>query len=279
MQIFGDLTFINLSHSQFITQIPDLSGAKNIRVLTFDKCHKLAKFDISVGFMPNLVSLSASGCTELKSFVPKMYLPSLQVLSLNFCKKFEHFPQVMQKMDKPLKIHMISTAIKEFPKSIGNLTGLEYIDMSTCKGLKDLSSSFLLLPKLISLKIDGCSQVGESFQRFKERHSVANGYPNLETLHFSEANLSFEDVNAIIEIFPKLEDLKVSHNGFVALPSCIGESMHLKNLDVSFCRNLTGVPELPSSIQKIDARHCQSLTSEASSLLWSKVLLLSPLFT
>ncbi|XP_058757904.1 TMV resistance protein N-like [Vicia villosa] len=270
-QIFGDLTFINLSHSQSITQIPDLSGAKNIRVLTLDKCHKLAKFDISVGFMPNLVYLSASGCPELKSFVPKMYLPSLQVLSFNFCKKFEHFPQVMQKMDRPLKIHKISTAIKEFPKSIGNLTGLEYIDMSICKGLKDLSSSFLLLPKLISLKIDGCSQVGESFQRFKERHSVANGYPNLETLHFSEANLSFEDLNAIIEIFPKLEDLKVSHNGFVALPNCIRGSIHLKNLDVSFCRNLTGVPELPLSIQKIDARHCQSLTSEASSWLWSKV--------
>jgi hypothetical protein len=55
--------------------------------------------------------------------------------------------------------------------------------------------------------------------------------------------------------------------------------MHLKSLDVSFCRNLIEVPELPLSIQKIDARHCQSLTLEASSVLWSKVLLLSPLFT
>ncbi|PNY02507.1 disease resistance protein (TIR-NBS-LRR class), partial [Trifolium pratense] len=270
-QIFEDLTFINLSHNKSITQIPDLSGAKSLRVFTVDKCHKLVKFNISVGFMPNLVYLSASGCTELESFVPKMYLPSLQVLSFNFCKKFEHFPQVMQKMEKPLKINMISTAIKEFQKSVGNLTGLEYIDMSICKGLKELSSSFLLLPKLRTLKIDGCTQLGESFQRFKERHSVANGYPNLETLHFSEANLSYEDVNAIIECFPNLEDLKVSHNGFVALPNCIGSSMHLKSLDVSFCMNLTEIPELPLSIHKIDARHCQSLTLEASSLLWTKV--------
>jgi Leucine-rich repeat (LRR) protein len=208
-----------------------------------------------------------------------MYLPSLQVLSFNYCERFEHFPHVTKKMDKPLKIYMINTAIKEFPKSIGNLTGLDYIDMSICKGLKDLSSSFLLLPKLVTLKIDGCSRLGESFQRFKESHSVANNYPNLEALHFSEANLSYEDVNAIIETFPKLKDLKVSHNGFVALPNCIRRSMHLKSLDVSFCRNLTEVPELPLSIQKIDARHCQSLTLEASNVLWSKVLLLSPLFT
>ncbi|WJX43249.1 hypothetical protein P8452_30380 [Trifolium repens] len=247
-QIFEDLTFINLSHSQSITQIPDLSRAKNLKVFTVDKCLKLVRFDISIGFMPNLVYLSASGCTELKSFVPKMYLPSLQVLSFNFCKKIEHFPQVMQKMKTPLKINMISTAIKEFPKSVCNLIGLEYIDMSICKGLKELSSSLLLLPKLLILKIDGCTQLGESFQRFKERHSVANRYPNLETLHVSEANLSCEDVNAIVEIFPKLEYLKVSHNG-----------------------NLAVVPELPLSIQKIDARHCPSLTLEASSLLWSKV--------
>ncbi|AES87225.1 disease resistance protein (TIR-NBS-LRR class), putative [Medicago truncatula] len=270
-QIFEDLTLINLSHSQSITQVPDLSGAKNLRVFTLDKCHKLVRFDISIGFMPNMVYLSASECTELKSFVPKIYLPSLQVLSFNYCKKFEYFPQVMQKMDKPLKIHMISTAIKEFPKSILNLTGLEYIDMSICKGLKDLSSSFLLLPRLVTLKIDGCSQLGQSFQRFNERHSVANKYSNLEALHFSEANLSDEDVNAIIENFPKLAYLKVSHNGFVSLPNCIRGSMHLKSLDVSFCRNLTEVSELPLSIQKIDARHCKSLTLDASSVLWSKV--------
>ncbi|WJX43245.1 hypothetical protein P8452_30376 [Trifolium repens] len=270
-QIFEDLTFINLSHSQSITQIPDLSGAKNLRRFTLDKCRKLVRFDISIGFLPNLVYLSASGCTELKCFVPKMFLPSLQEISFNFCEKLEYFPHVMQKMDKLLKIHMINTAVKEFPKSIGNLTGLQYIDMSHCRRVKDLSSSFLLLPKLLTLKIDGCPQLGEAFQRFKDHHSRENGYPNLETLHFSEANLSYEDVDAIIECFPKLTDLKVSHSEFIALPECIRGSLHLKNLDVSFCNNLAEIPELPLSIQKIDARHCPSLTSEASSLLWSKV--------
>ncbi|KAK2379240.1 TMV resistance protein N [Trifolium repens] len=270
-QIFEDLTFINLSHSQSITQIPDLSGAKNLRRFTLDKCRKLVRFDISIGFLPNLVYLSASGCTELKCFVPKMFLPSLQEISFNFCEKLEYFPHVMQKMDKLLKIHMINTAIKEFPKSIGNLTGLQYIDMSHCRRVKDLSSSFLLLPKLLTLKIDGCPQLGAAFQRFKDHHSGENGYPNLETLHFSEANLSYEDVDAIIECFPKLADLKVSHSEFIALPECIRGSLHLKSLDVSFCNNLAEIPELPLSIQKIDARHCPSLTSEASSLLWSKV--------
>ncbi|KAL2338798.1 hypothetical protein Fmac_013244 [Flemingia macrophylla] len=270
-QKFEDLTFTNLFHCQSITQIPDLSGAKNLKVFKLDKCHKLVRFDESVGFMPNLVCLSASECTMLTSFVPKMYLPSLEVLSFNLCKKLERFPHVMKKMDKPLKIHMMNTAIKELPKSIGNLTGLEHIDMSICKGLENLPSSFLLLPKLVTLKIDECSQLGGSFKKFKESHSVANDCPNLASLHYCDANLSCEDIYVLIEIFPKLEDLNVSHNGFVALPKSIRGSFHLKSLDMSFCRNLKEIPELPLSIQKVDARHCQSLTLEASNVLWSKV--------
>ncbi|XP_061339893.1 TMV resistance protein N-like [Gastrolobium bilobum] len=271
LQIFEDLTFINLSQCQYITQIPDLSGAKNLRILTLDRCHKLDKFDKSIGFMPNLVYLSASECTMLKSFVPRMYLPSLEVLSFNFCKRLEDFPEVMRKMDKPLKICMINTAIKEFPRSICYLTGLEYVDLSNCKALKDLSRGFLLLPKLVKLKMDGSSQLGESFKRFKESHLVANGCPKLMALYLSEVNLSCEDLCIILQIFPKLEYLDVSHNDFVFLPKCITQSLPLKSLDVSYCRNLMEIPELPLSIQKVDARYCRSLTSEASSMLWSKV--------
>jgi Leucine-rich repeat (LRR) protein len=75
----------------------------------------------------------------------------------------------------------------------------------------------------------------------------------------------------IFESFPKLEDLNVSHNKFASLPKSIKGSLHLKSLDVSYCRNLIEIPELPLSIQKVDARYCESLTSKASDVLWSKV--------
>ena len=157
----------------------------------------------------------------------------------------------------------MSTAIKKIPNSIGNLTGLEHIDMSVCKELKYLPSSFFLLPKLVTLKVNECSKLGESFQRFQEsRHSVANGSPDLVTLHFCETYPSYEDLCAILEIFPKLEELNVSHNGFLALPNSIRGSSHLKSLDVSFCRNLKEIKERPLSVQKVDSRYCQSLTSE-----------------
>jgi hypothetical protein len=248
-----------------------VSGSINLRVLTLDRCRKLARFPESIGFMPKLACLSASECTKLESFVPKIYLPSLEVLSFNFCKRLEHFPDVTEKMDTPLRICMIGTAVKRFPNSIVKLTGLEYIDMSFCTQLDDLSSSFFLLPKLATLRIDGCSQLRKSFIKFKEMHSIANGSSNLVKLYLSDADLSDEDLHIILESFPKLEDLNVSHNKFSSLPKSIKGSLHLISLDVSYCTNLTEIPKLPLSLQKLDARYCERLTSMASSSPWSKV--------
>lgn len=244
--------------------------AKNLRVLTIDKCPKLEGFHPSAGHMPNLVYLSASECTMLTSFVPKMNLPYLEMLSFNFCSKLQEFPEVGGKMDKPLKIHMINTAIEKFPKSICKVTGLEYVDMTTCRELKDLSS-FVSLPKLVTLKMNGCSQLAESFKMFRKSHSEANSCPSLKALYLSKANLSHEDLSIILEIFPKLEYLNVSHNEFESLPDCIKGSLQLKKLNLSFCRNLKEIPELPSSIQRVDARYCQSLSTKSSSVLLSKV--------
>ncbi|XLR42073.1 hypothetical protein HN51_020270 [Arachis hypogaea] len=266
-QVFEDLTFINLSQCQSVTHIPDMSGAKSLRVLTLDKCNKLVGFDESIGFMPNLVYLSASQCSKLKHFVPEMYLPSLEVLSFYFCKSLQSFPEIMQEMDKPLKINLVNSAIEEFPNSIGNLTGLEHIDISKSKRLRYLPGSFLMLPKLFTLTIDGCSLLGRSFKRFKGHSS-----PNIRRLNFSGANLSDEDLHPILHVHQKLEGINVSNNCFSSLPKCIEGFLHLKILDVSYCNNLMIIPELPSSIQKVDARYCLSLTPGSSTMPLSKIL-------
>ncbi|KAK7258077.1 hypothetical protein RIF29_32505 [Crotalaria pallida] len=108
--------------------------------------------------------------------------------------------------------------------------------------------------------------------QFRISHSISEWCLNLETLHFNSASLSDEDLNMIIQSFPKLKELNVSSNHFVSLPDCIKESTCLTSLDVSYCVKLEEIPELPSSVQKVDARHCDSLTTETSSMLWSQLL-------
>ena len=262
---------MNFSYCQSIIQFPDVSGAQNLRKLILNGCKKLVKVDESVGFLRDLVYLSASECTQLRNFLPRIYLSSLQYLSFDLCGRLENFPNVEGKMDKPLKICMKYTAIRELPHSIANLSGLVYFDMTSCNELQNLPSSLFLLPKFVTLKIGGCSQLRESLTRFKGSLSIAECWPNLGTLHFSNACLSNEDVHVIMQSFPNLRDLDVSANYFVSIPACIKEFICLTSLDVSNCLDLHEIPELPSSVQKVDARHCCSLTADTLGMLWSQV--------
>ncbi|KAH1062573.1 hypothetical protein GYH30_005502 [Glycine max] len=283
---FPCLTNMDFSYNQSITEVPDVSGVENLRQLRLDQCKNLTTVHESVGFLKKLAHLSASGCTNLRNFLLKMFLPSLKVLDLNLCIMLEHFPDIMKEMKEPLKIYMINTAIKEMPESIGNLTGLVCLDISNSKELKYLPSSVFMLPNVVAFKIGGCSQLKKSFKSLQSP-STANVRPTLRTLHIENGGLLDEDLLAILNCFPKLEVLIASKNNFVSLPACIKECVHLTSLDVSACWKLQKIPEctnlrilnvngckgleqiseLPSGIQKVDARYCFSLTRETSDML------------
>ncbi|KAK7258076.1 hypothetical protein RIF29_32504 [Crotalaria pallida] len=263
-QAFEHLTYMNVSNCHSLTQIPDVSGAKSLRELKLDGCEKLVIVDRSVGFLPNLVYLSVSGCFQLQSFVPSICLPSLEYLSFNLCRSLEHIPEIVGMMDKPLKINLIDTSIEELPHSISKLIGLEYLDMTSCNRLRYLPSSLFILPNLVTLKVGGCSRLPESFRRLEVSNSV-------RTLHFNSAGLLDEDLPVIIQSFPNLKDLNMLSNRFVSFPTCIQECICLTNLDVSECMWLEEIPELPSSVQKVNARLCNSLNAETLGMLWFQV--------
>ncbi|XP_029130719.1 probable disease resistance protein At4g19520 [Cajanus cajan] len=174
----------------------------------------------------------------------------------------------MEIMDKPLKIDMIYTSIEELPESIKNLIGLNYLDITGCKGLQHLPSSLFMLPNFVTLKIRECCQLGVSFRRIRASHSTCS---KLETLHFGNADLLNEDVHRIIHNFPNLKDLNVSENKFVSFPTSIIECNKLTRLDVRFCAKLQELPELPLSVEEVDASFCNSLTWETSNMLWTQV--------
>ncbi|KAK7300192.1 hypothetical protein RJT34_11029 [Clitoria ternatea] len=288
---FSCLTIMNLSHSQSITELPDVGEVQNLRELRFDNCVNLIAVHKSVGFLKKLVHFSASKCTKLRTFLPQMFLPSLEVLDLSVCVNLEHFPDITGKMEKPLMIYMMHTSISELPDSIGNLIGLVYIEMQSSKKLRYVPSSLFMLPNVVTFKFGGCSQLGESLRSFLENHSNANGQSTLRTLNFRNAGLSDDDLRRIFFRFPMLEELIASRNNFECLPACIGKSKHLTNLNVSVCVKLRKIPEctnlrvldihhcwmladiseLPSTIQRVDARCCFSLTQETLAMLWRQV--------
>jgi len=283
---------MNFSKNASISVMPDVSGVEKLSVLRLDNCTNLIMVHESVGFLEHLTHFSASGCSKLQNFQQKMFLPSLEFLDLNLCVELEHFPDIVNKMNKPLEIYMINTAIEKLPDSIGNLIGLVSIEMSSSWKLRYIPCSLFTLPNAVTFKFGGCSQLGESLRRFlHDIPSAANGHSTLKTLHFGNSGLSDEDLKAILISFLELQELIASDNNFVSLPVCIKDSAHLSKLDVSGCNMLREIPEctnlrilnvygcvmlehiseLPCTIQKVDARYCFRLNRETSDMLWYQV--------
>ncbi|PNX85420.1 CCP protein, partial [Trifolium pratense] len=289
---FSKLTVMNFSRNESITAMPDVSKVKNLRELRLDNCKNLTMVHESVGFLEHLTHLSTSGCSKLRNFLQRMFLPPLEFLDLNLCVELGHFPDIVNKMNKPLKIYMINTIIEELPDSIGNLIGLVSIEMPNSWKLKYLPSCLFTLPYAVTFKFGGCSQLGESLRRFLLAiPSATNGHPTLKTLHFGSCGLSDNDLHAILISFFELQELVVSDNNFVSLPVCIEESARLTKLDVSGCNMRRKIPicpnlrilnvcrcvklehisELPCTIQKVDARYCFHLNRETLDMLWDQV--------
>ncbi|KAL6293466.1 hypothetical protein ACE6H2_001608 [Prunus campanulata] len=137
---FTKLTSLNLERSEFLTEIPDLSGSRNLRYLNASDCESLVEVHPSVGYLDKLQVLNFRGCCELTKFPNKVWWKSLERLGLRNCEKLESFPEIMDKMDSLIELDLWRTAIKELPASIGRLIGLKILVLSGGP-IKELPSS------------------------------------------------------------------------------------------------------------------------------------------
>lgn len=302
MQKYEYLTIMDFSDCEFITQIPDMSRVPNIRELKVKNCYNLIEVHDSVGYHNKLVSLDVSRCIKLKRFPREIQMASLESFYLDGCVSLDHFPDIMGKMDALTLIKANDTAIEELPHSIGNLTGLSQLEMRSNIRLREVPTSLFMLQNLfwfhfipsphIRKSIGKClRQLSFQFYRkypkecleqvksTQESHSAVICCPKLVGFTLPNCGLLDADLHLILNCFPNLVMLYLSGNDFVSLPQCIEQLDKLQLLDVSNCKKLRDIPEIPSNLKKVMAQNCTSLTTESSSRLWSQVLLfLSLLF-
>ncbi|XP_008227563.2 PREDICTED: TMV resistance protein N-like [Prunus mume] len=150
---FTKLTSLNLELSEFLTEIPDLSGSPNLRYLNASYCESLVEVHPSVGYLDKLQVLDFCGCYELTKFPNKVWWKSLKWLDLRDCIKLESFPEIVDKMESLYHLGLAETAIKELPASIGHLIGLKYLFLCGTH-IKELPSSFGHLTALAKLSLE-----------------------------------------------------------------------------------------------------------------------------
>ncbi|CAN6698967.1 unnamed protein product [Malus baccata var. baccata] len=267
------LTSLNLSGSEFLEKIPNLSGSPNLRKLILNRCKRLVEVDDSVGYLDKLYSLSLYGCSRLERFATRLRLRSLQGLYLYGCTRLKSFPEIEAEMESLKYLVISKSGIIELPSSIAYLTGLKYLRANNCENLTGTSLHHIYgLQHLDYIEMDGCPKL-VTFGKFSTRLDTShyNGIPlalfNLRHLHLGGCNLSESDFLVPLQYEPSslhcwstVTNLDLSRNNFVSLPDCISNFVILEQLRLQGCKRLREIPHaLPPNLRELYLDDCTSL--------------------
>ncbi|PNY04073.1 disease resistance protein (TIR-NBS-LRR class) [Trifolium pratense] len=268
---FKSLTEMKLSSCQSLKQVPDMSGAPNLKKLHLDSCKNLVEVHDSVGFLGKLEDLNLNRCTGLKILPRGINLPSLKTMSLRNCKALKNFPEILGKMENITYLVLSDSGISELPFSMGRLVGLANLSIDRCSKLLELPSSIFMLPKLETLEAYSC----KGLVRIKKgkgqlQETTSSGVRSV--VDFSFCHLSDEFLVALLPCFHCVTYLSLDYSSITILPSCITACHSLKELTLNNCTELQEIRDLPPNIKHFSAINCTSLTSQSKKMLLNKIL-------
>nr|KJB45659.1 hypothetical protein B456_007G318700 [Gossypium raimondii] len=204
----------------------------------------LKELPSSIGNLIGLKDLNMNNCKNLVC-LPDSFckLKSLTTFRLHGCLRLEIFPEIIDTMERLYELDLSGTALKELPSSIDNLVGLKYLSLNDCENFVCFLDSFFKLKSLLCLSLCGSSNliVKNLFTAVGDRPVNQNdphGFSSLKKLELSESNL--ENLPTTIKQFP------------------------LHELILRNCKRLKSLPELPPSLECLDAHDCTSLEDVSS---------------
>ncbi|KAL4632817.1 hypothetical protein ACB092_04G078300 [Castanea dentata] len=257
------LKLIDLSDSQNLIETPNLSGVPNLKQIILRHCTRLYKIHESLGNLKLLIRLDLNDCERLESFPHKINLESLEIFVLSGCSILKKFPEIVGNMSCLSELYLNKTAIKDLPLFVEHLTGLIKLDLRYCKnlsknlgnleGLEELDLSETTIRELHSLNylkvlyLHGCKELSpkssNKFLSFPLMHERRSPNPMAMLEHSLSGLWSLTN--------PDLKKLNLRGNNFVCLPKSIIELSKL----------LQSLPKLPLSVKEIDATYIIQLTN------------------
>ncbi|XP_076884077.1 TMV resistance protein N-like [Bidens hawaiensis] len=268
------LKILDLRHSKELTRTPDFSGLPGLERLNLEKCVQLTEIHPSIGYHERLVLVNMKGCSELESFPPIIHMLKLETLVFSGCCRLQKFPDIHANMDSLVNLNLDGTPIELVPPSVGQFcTNLVSFDLRKCSKLKRIEGNFRLLKRLKYLKHSNGLQLekleGEFFHEeccLEELSLIVSPklplFPcNLRKLQLSWCKLGDGDIPSDMSWFINLQVLVLQGNNFSRLHSSLSQIPCLKFLDLSKCKRLVELPDLPSSIAILIAKCCESLQS------------------
>ncbi|XP_020528886.1 TMV resistance protein N-like isoform X1 [Amborella trichopoda] len=226
------------------------------KLIYLDLSKSDAVFDLSNGnnkqLFPKLKILKLTSCRNLKRIPNCSLYPNLEKMILEFCSKLVEIPDSIGVLRNLVSLNLQHcSSLKKLPDSLGSLTKLEELDVSFDSNnygqLKELPKNLGSLISLRTLKIG----FNTSLTRLP---STFSGLCSLEELDARPCNLQ----GMIPDDFEKLSSLR---NLNVSENVLMRDHSQLENMDISGCKLLVTIPELPTSLVHLDAFGCVNLQS------------------
>ncbi|KAF5469365.1 hypothetical protein F2P56_013446, partial [Juglans regia] len=283
----SSLRKLSLFDCGIVSLPPCIEGFVGLSKLKLRFCKQLEEI---LHLPPNIEDVNASGCSNLKNFLPESnnlsqtynFSSSLKTLNLSgssivnlppciegfvglfklnltFCKQLEeilHLPPNIEVVDASG-----CSSLKNFLPESDNLSqtynfssSLRTLNLS-CSGIVNLPSCIEGFVGLLELNLTFCKQLEEILHLPPNIEVVdASGCSSLKNFLPESDNLS-----QTYNFSSSLRTLNLSCSGIVNLPSCIEGFVGLLELNLTFCKQLEEILHLPPNIEVVDASGCSSL--------------------
>ncbi|KAL6142732.1 hypothetical protein ACLB2K_061009 [Fragaria x ananassa] len=254
------LAELQMEEGKYLKKTPDFTSMPNLEDLNLGYCEGLVEVHPSIAVHKKLKWLTLRGCKNIKSFPSKIEMDSLQFLDLSYCSKLK-IPEFGEGMEKLSDLYISGTATEELSGiTIFKLKSLQGLYMSECPKLKKLVAN---TGETECLKPSMRSKFGSLFRRKSIEPSLPSprALRSLLSLDLTNCHLSQGVIpDDIGYCFPSLLMLHLGGNDFITLPASIKCLSELSLIDLTRCKRLQQLPDLPSNrYLKVWANDCDSL--------------------
>ncbi|AED94720.1 disease resistance protein-like [Arabidopsis thaliana] len=124
IQPLPNLKSIDMSFSYSLKEIPNLSKATNLEILSLEFCKSLVELPFSILNLHKLEILNVENCSMLKVIPTNINLASLERLDMTGCSELRTFPDISSNIKK---LNLGDTMIEDVPPSVGCWSRLDHL--------------------------------------------------------------------------------------------------------------------------------------------------------
>ncbi|CAG7878420.1 unnamed protein product, partial [Brassica rapa] len=292
------LKLMDLSHSFYLKELPDLSNVTNLEALNACFCSTMSKISF-IGKSTSLEELHLAGCSKL------IVIPSsignainLEILNVQICGGLVEPPSSIWSLKKLkklgiagcAKLNHLGSQLRSFPDVSGNITEFDISDTAieefpssimafSClrKLSTEIAGNLKVFPdvpdtiEVLQLHHAGIEEIPPSIQNLSRLTELS--MPRCKKLKVLPTNVNLQSLSRLdlssctqLRTFPEISTsiryLDLSNTAIEEVPSSIWSWSHLLELNLEDCRSfrsLVSLPHIPYFVSLLDASNCESL--------------------